>query len=111
MLPMTTLPPYLTGYYGNTPYYNPPQETPLAEVKCDGSLNNTMIGKDTIVKRFKSSSYGTLPLASSLSQWSSKVVKMQKAGTLDMVPIHQDLVPIFDLLSTKAVAADRFYLR
>ena len=104
MLPMTTLPPYLTGYYSNTPYYNP-QETSLAEVECDGSLNNTMIGKDTIVKRFKSSSYGTLPLASSLSEWSSKVVKMQKAGTLEMVPIHQDLVPIFDILSTKAVAS------
>ena len=104
MLPMTTLPPYLTGYYDNTPYYNP-HETPLAKVECEGSLNNTLIGKDTIIKRFKSSSYGTLPVTSSLSKWSTKVVEMHKAGTLQMVPIHQDLVPIFDLLSTKAVAA------
>ena len=67
--------------------------------------HGAMIGKDTIVKRFKSSSYGTVPLASSLSKWSTKVVEMHKAGTLQMVQIHQDLVPIYDLLSTKAVAA------
>ena len=77
----------------------------MAEPECEGSLNNTMIGKDTIVKRFISSSYGTLPLASSLSEWSLKVAEMKKTGTLKTVPIHQDLVPIFELLSVKAVAS------
>ena len=76
-----------------------------SEKECTGSLEDTTIGSDTIVKRFTSTTYGTLPVGTqSLEEWSSMVQEMMVSGTLTPLPIKQSLAPIVDILLTPSVA-------
>ena len=76
-----------------------------SKTECQGSLNNTTNGKSTRVDRFKSTTYGTLPVKSqSLTEWSDLVQKMLNAKTLTPIPTQQSLTPIVNILLTPAVA-------
>ena len=57
---------------------------------CAGSLTDTTNGTDTVIKRFSSTTFGTLPLGSSnLNEWSSTVESMKKSKTLEPLPMRQ----------------------
>lgn len=70
---------------------------------CTGSLADTTTGPDTIIKRFSSTTFGTLPVdSSSLKEWSSLVENMKKSETLLPLPMKQELRPLSELIDTYA---------
>ena len=57
---------------------------------CTGSLADTTIGPDTVIKRFSSTTFGTLPVdSSSLKEWSALVESMKKSDTLNPLAMNQ----------------------
>ena len=57
---------------------------------CEGSLADTTTGADTVIKRFSSTTFGTLPVDStSLKEWSSLVEGMKKTETLAPLAMNQ----------------------
>merc|ERR1719369_1415995 len=76
-----------------------------ASKNCTDSLGDTTKGADTSVKRFISTSYGTLPVGSnSVGEWQDMVHNMWVGGTMAPVPIQQELRLLLDVFGTPAVA-------
>ena len=72
---------------------------------CQGSLSNITNGIDTAVRRYKATTFGTMPgNLTSLSEWSAVAQEMYNNKQISPHPTQQVLRLIIDILRTPTVA-------
>ena len=70
---------------------------------CTKDFSKDTFEEGSVIERFKSRSFGTIPKGKSLNEWAAGAMEQLNDNTLGPLPLTQTLEPIYELLDTKAV--------